>query len=250
MSARIMKKGKPQRIKSRPLISGESRKEKILAKISNTLLILGIIFILISVAPFVGQEALFYWKELKNQRFTLASKDSSVADPSATVSDSPFARLISTKPIALEPVDKNFGLVIERIGVNVPVVKDVSVTNQEAYNEALSKGVAHALVSDYPSREPGNVYIFAHASLNFWKLGKYATVFNLLRHLRVGDTIHVFYEGDNYVYKVINNEKYKGFDTYPITRPVLEPLLTLQTCDPPGTTLNRLVVTAKLVEVR
>ncbi|EKE00377.1 MAG: hypothetical protein ACD_22C00036G0004, partial [uncultured bacterium] len=32
-------------------------------------------------------------------------------------------------------------------------------------------------------------------------------------------------------------------------RPVIEPILTLQTCDPPGTTINRLIVTAKLEKV-
>jgi sortase A len=212
--------------------------------IGNGLLILGTIFVLISLIPFLFTEASFYIKELKNQKFVLNPSDGS------TVKDSPFARLISTRPIELEPKDRDFGLIIERIGVNVPVVRDVSVGSEDAYFEALKNGVAHASVSDYPSKEPGNVYIFAHASLNFWRLGKYATVFNLLRHLRVGDTVHVFYEGDDYVYKVINSERYEGFNTYPITRPVLEPLLTLQTCDPPGTTLNRLVVTAKLVEVR
>lgn len=220
-----------------------SKKHDFSRLLSNFFLVLGILFILAALGPFISQELMFYFKEIKNQSFTLTPNEK-------TVPDSPFARLISTKPIELSPKDQNFGLVIERIGVNVPVVKDVSVTNPDAYHEALKEGVAHASVSDYPSEKPGNVYIFAHASLNFWRLGKYATVFNLLRHLRVGDTIHVFYEGKDYVYKVINSEKHEGFNIYPLTRPVLEPLLTLQTCDPPGTTLNRLVVTAKLVEVR
>lgn len=235
--SRVMKKAPPTS-------SNISSKGNVFRLIGNGLLILGIIFVLISLVPFFVTEASFYIKELKNQKFVLNPTEEK------TVRDSPFARLISTRPIELDPKDKEFGLVIERIGVNVPVVKDVAVGDKDAYFEALKSGVAHASVSDYPSKDPGNVYIFAHASLNFWRLGKYATVFNLLRHLRVGDSVHVFYEGDDYVYKVINSERYEGFNTYPITRPVLEPLLTLQTCDPPGTTLNRLVVTAKLVEVR
>jgi sortase A len=92
------------------------------------------------------------------------------------------------------------------------------------------------------------VYLFAHASLNFWDLGKYATVFNLLRKLNVDDKVNIFYEGDRYIYKVVNREVVKGWDTTSITRSVIEPVLTLQTCDPPGTTINRLVVTAKLTE--
>jgi LPXTG-site transpeptidase (sortase) family protein len=222
------------------------RKIKIFGFLSRTFTVLGILLILLSVGPFIQQEALFYLSQLKDQKFVL------IGNPSAQVpvTDSPFARLISTRPIELDPVNRDFALVIEKIGVNVPVVKDVSVNDTDAYMVALEKGVAHAVTSGYPSKSSGNVYIFAHASLNFWRLGKYATVFNLLRHLNEGDAIHVFYENRDFVYKVVGVERFKGFDTYPLTRPVLEPLLTLQTCDPPGTTLNRLVVTAKLMEVR
>ena len=51
------------------------------------------------------------------------------------------------------------------------------------------------------------------------------------------------------MYEVVNKEIVKGWNTNPLTRPTIEPILTLQTCDPPGTTINRYVVTAKLVEV-
>jgi len=238
MPKRILKKAPPELPK---------RRRNFPNHFANLLIATGFLFVALSLGPLLTQELWFQLKELKNQKFILKSPGDSKG---GGIKDSPFARLISTRPINLEPKDRNFGLVIERLGVNVPVVKDVSVGNVDEYVEALKRGVAHAIVSDYPSEDPGNVYIFAHASLNFWKLGKYATLFNLLRHLEIGDTVHVFYEGRDFVYKVINSEKYKGFNTYPITRPVLEPLLTLQTCDPPGTTLNRLVVTAKLVEVR
>ncbi len=223
------------------------KKIKTFGFLSKFFTILGLILMAISLGPFIQQEAFYYLGQLKNQKFFLSD---SAPSNQETITDSPFARLISTRPIALEPVNKDFALVIEKIGVNVPVVKDVTVTDTDAYMQALENGVAHAMVSNYPSQEPGNVYIFAHASLNFWRLGKYATVFNLLRHLKEGDALHVFYENQDFVYKVVGVERHKGFDVYPLTRPVLEPLLTLQTCDPPGTTLNRLVVTAKLVEVR
>jgi len=47
----------------------------------------------------------------------------------------------------------------------------------------------------------------------------------------------------------MNKEAMKGWNTQPLSRPVLEPVLTLQTCDPPGTTINRYVVTAVLKDV-
>ncbi len=227
--------------------SGVRRHARAISFISRLLSFIGGLLVFASLFPFVSQEVLFYATRLKNQMFVLY--DSRNSPSMTTVSDSPFARLLSTRPIALVPVDTNFGLVIERLGINVPVVKDVSVTDKQAYMNALNYGVAHASLSAYPSKSPGNVYLFAHASLGFWRLGKYATVFNLLHHIRVGDTIHVFFEGHDYVYKVLNIEKFPGFDTYPLERRVMEPILTLQTCDPPGTTLSRLVVTSKLVSV-
>lgn len=236
-----------------------AKKVKTFGFLSRFLTILGIFFILLSIGPFIQQEFFYYLSQLKKQEFILSitgstSKKDNPNDPPKHLNqdlttDSPFARLLSTRPIALEPVNTEFALVIEKLGINVPVVKDVPVSDSDAYMKALEQGVAHALVSDYPSTNPGNVYIFAHASLNFWKLGKYATVFNLLRHLNLGDSIHVFFQDQHFVYKVVGVERYKGWEVYPLTRPVLEPILTLQTCDPPGTTLNRLVVTAKLVEV-
>lgn len=187
-------------------------------------------------------EVWFFIKELKGQEIRLFRRGE------GDVEDSVFARFLSTRPIFIEPVNRDFSLVIERIGVNAPIVADVSIADQNAYNVALKSGIAHASTSKYPSNNPGNVYLFAHASINFWRLGKYANVFNLLRKLDNGDRIHVFYKGEAFVYEVVNKEVLKGWNTYPITRPVVEPLLTLQTCDPPGTTLNRLVVTAKLIE--
>lgn len=211
---------------------------------STFLIIAGITMFILSFGPVVMSEVLYLIQKIKSQTYTLSKNTTE-----DTVQDSPFARLISTKTILLEPVDKDFGLVIERIGVNVPVVADVPVSDPKAYNEALKSGVAHASSSYYPSEDPGNVYMFAHASVNFWRLGKYATVFNLLRKLRLGDKIHVYYLGNVYIYEVVNKEMYKGWNTYPLTRTTLEPLLTLQTCDPPGTTINRFVVTARLIDV-
>jgi len=209
---------------------------------STLLIFLGIAFILVSFAPLIKDEIWFYLKELKNQKYSLGDKNGQ--------KDTVFARFLTTRPIDIEPVNRDFGIVIERIGVNAPIVADVATNNENTYKEALKNGVAHAALSDYPSEKSGNVYLFAHASLNFWDLGKYSTVFNLLRKLDFGDRVHIFYKNRIYVYEVMNREVVQGWNTSSITRATIEPLLTLQTCDPPGTTLNRLVVTAKLKEVQ
>ena len=207
--------------------------------LANLLIALGIIFLILAYGPLVKDEAWYYLKNLKSQKYVINSDTAQ--------KDSPFARFISTRPINIVPVNTEFSVVIEKIGVNAPIVADVPVIDEKAYTEALKSGVAHAAVSAYPSDKPGNTYLFAHSSINFWELGRYATTFNLLRKLDLGDRVHVFYKGKTYVYAVVNKEVLKGWNTYPLTRPVVEPILTIQTCDPPGTTLNRLVVTAKLI---
>ncbi len=229
-----------------------TRAQYILFKtISNILVLGGILFLLLAFGPVIKDEASYFYMKLKSQKFVLVNRTVGENLP-ADVSErgSLFARLLSTSPIELTPVNKDFALVIEKIGLNAPVVADVSVTNPDAYNLALKEGIAHASISNYPSGEAGNTYLFAHASTNFWELGQYATVFNLLRKLEVGDRAHIFFDSKEFVYEVVNVEVLDGWNTYPITRPVIEPTLTLQTCDPPGTTLNRLVVTSKLLEIK
>jgi LPXTG-site transpeptidase (sortase) family protein len=202
---------------------------------------LSTIFILLGIAVLF----LAYFPVIKDEIWYMISRNGSVS-----TKESVFAKYLFSKPLTYEPVNKDFSLVIEKIGVNVPIVRDVYTSDSKAYMEVLKSGVAHAASSPYPSNQPGNVYLFAHASTNFWQLGKYATVFNLLRKLEDGDIVHVFYQGQDFVYEVVNKETYKGWNTYPLDRKVVESVLTLQTCDPPGTTLNRLVVTARLIDVR
>ncbi len=216
-----------------------------LKTLSSVLITGGLFLLILSFGPLFLDEAWFYIKELKDQGYSVSGEA-----PDDAVVDSVFARFLTTRPISIEPVNRDFAIVIESIGVNAPILADVSVTDEKAYNEALKSGVAHASTSKYPSEKPGNIYMFAHASINFWRLGKYAKVFNLLRKLSIGDRVHIFYKGKTFVYEVMNKEVMKGWNTYAITRPVIEPILTLQTCDPPGTTINRLVVTAKLIEVK
>lgn len=208
--------------------------------IPNALILIGIIILLLPFILVLKDEAWYYLKTIKSQKYVINS--------SSAQKDSVFARYLSTKPVSLNPVNTSFSIIIEKIGVNAPIVADVSVTNTKDYIEALKYGIAHANTSNYPSKAPGNTYLFAHTSLGFWNLGKYATVFNLLHKLEAKDRIHVFYNNNVFVYEVVGKEVLNGWNTYPLVRPVIEPLITLQTCDPPGTTINRLVVTAKLVD--
>ena len=217
-------------------------KRTIIRFIANILITVGAIVLILDFLPVVVGEISYQMRQLRKVEYSVGSTDGKEA------SDLFSALLNGSEVLSIEPTNKDFAVVIEKIGVNAPVVKNVSVTDKQEYFKALDKGIAHAITSSTPDKG-GNTYLFAHSSINFWRIGKYANIFNLLRKLENTDKINVFYEGKRYEYSVIGTEIVAGFNTYPLTRQVLEPILTLQTCYPPGTTLNRLIVTAKLKKV-
>ena len=211
--------------------------------VANALIIGGIGLLTLTIWPTVSSEVWYWGKKLERSIKCKIYGINCKKSPQSLFA--PLAH--SPTPLKVEPISKEFGLVIEKIGVNAPVVENVSVIDRASYLEAMRHGVAHAKGTARPG-ETGNTYLFAHSSLNFWQLGKYATVFNLLRKLEAGDRIAVFYQGKQFDYRVTKKEIVSGFNTEPLLRKVSEPTLTLQTCHPPGTTLNRLIVTAKLSE--
>ncbi|MDA1338317.1 MAG: sortase [bacterium] len=218
------------------------QKRSFLASVANLLIGIGAVILLLDFVPIAVGEISYQIRRFRSVEYSVDTADGKKAN------DLFSALLNGSEVLNVEPTNKDFAVVIEKIGVNAPVVKNVSVTEKDEYFKALDKGIAHAVTSSTPDRG-GNTYLFAHSSINFWQIGKYANIFNLLRKLDNDDKINVFYEGKRYQYAVIGKEVVAGFNTYPLTRQVLEPIVTLQTCYPPGTTLNRLVVTAKLVKV-
>ncbi len=212
-----------------------------LETIANALIIGGFLLLGITIWPTVSSEA-WYWakKTERSIKCQLYNIDCTKAP------DSLFAPLASSPtPLKVTPISSSFGIVIEKIGVNAPVMKNVPPNDKSQYMEAMRKGVAHAKGTPLPGKE-GNTYLFAHSSLNFWELGKYATVFNLLRKLEKGDQISILFDNQRFVYEVTNKDVVSGFDTTPLLKKTSEPTLTLQTCHPPGTTISRLVVKSKL----
>lgn len=214
----------------------------IVRTISNALIIGSLVYLLLAFWPIVSTELNYSFLQWRGVTYSLEKGGSAPKF-------SPFAYLIGQPtPLRVTPINRGFALVIEKIGVNAPVVKNVNVASTPDYLNSLKYGVAHAVGTAVPSTMPGNTYLFAHSALDFWNFGKYAMVFTLLNKLNNGDRVVLFYEGKRYDYEVFSKEIVKDFDTKPLRRTYSEPVLTLQTCDPPGTALNRLIVTAKLLK--
>lgn len=212
--------------------------------VANTLIIGGVLFALVSFWPFITQEARYWWDNFRGQRYVLAG------DKTAPVASSGFGDLLKAPPpIQVVPLSTDFGIVIEKIDVNSPVVANVDSSNYREYIAALGKGVAHALGTALPgstNQANNNVFLFAHSAINPIEAKKYNSVFYLLRKLEIGDRVVTFYKGKRYDYIVSSKQVVEATDTKYITNISKDPILTLQTCDPPGSSLRRLIVTAKL----
>jgi len=227
----------------------EQRNDVYLRILSRLLIIFGFAFVVVGFGPIIADNVRYYSREylgLYYRLFQFTEKsDLNIGEPKSI-----FSSLISTKEMSLAPANLDFSIAIEKIGLTAPIVADVPVSDSKQYRKSLRDGIAHASVSEYPSELPGNTYLFAHSSFDYIFLGRYARAFNLIDKLEEGDRVNVFYKGDDYVYSVVNKEILPGWDTHPLERKVVSPILTLQSCYPPGTTFNRIVITSELIDVK
>lgn len=138
-------------------------------------------------------------------------------------------------------------VIIPKINVEIPVDYSQTTTDESQIENALESGVVHYPSTTLPG-QTGNAAFFGHSSNNIFNKGKYKFAFVLLHTLVQGDTFYLTYQGKVYVYKVITT---KIVD--PSEVGVLDPVpgqaatATLITCDPPGTSLHRLVVVGQQI---
>lgn len=215
----------------------------LIRSLANTFLTLGLILTSLALWPLVKTEVSYQWGRLLGQSYVISGDEARKESGFATV-------LAQLPPIPITPVDTDFGIVIEKINVNAPVVSEVDSSYYETYMEALKKGAAHAAGTAFPGSrgaENNNVFIFAHSTLNPWEVAKYNAIFILLNKLEEGDRLITFYKGRRFDYLVFDKRVVEANDVKYLTEPSKEPILTLQTCDPPGTQWRRMIVTAKLL---
>ncbi len=161
--------------------------------------------------------------------------------PGQNVSATP----IIVDPNNMGPVSAEPKIIIPKINVEAPVVFDEPSIDEKAIQKALERGVVHYAITPNPG-ELGNSVIVGHSSSNILNSGRYKFAFLLLKSLENGDTFIVQKDKKRYVYKVYNK-----FVTSPKDISVLNPpgpghkaITTLITCDPPGLSVNRLIIQA------
>lgn len=139
-------------------------------------------------------------------------------------------------------------VIIPKINVQIPTVFDPNNDGTDADMQIdLEQGVTHYPSTELPGQK-GNAAFFGHSSNNIFNKGKYKFAFVLLHKLQNGDTFYLTYNDTVYGYKVISTKIVE-----PSQVDVLDDIpgktatATLITCDPPGTSLHRLVVVGEQV---
>lgn len=161
------------------------------------------------------------------------------------------SRNVSSTPIIINnnettASDPNPKVIIPKINVEIPVVYDEPSVEEKAIQAALERGVVHYASTPAPG-EQGNVVIFGHSSNNIFNQGRYKFAFVLLSRLEQGDTFYLTKEGKRYAYRVYQKKIVKP-DAVEVMGPAdRADTATLITCDPPGTSLNRLVVVGEQI---
>jgi sortase A len=151
-------------------------------------------------------------------------------------------------PAADSAVSADSRLVIPKINVDVPAIYGVG-NDHDSQMAAMSNGVAHFAIpgaSSHPG-QVGNTVLSGHSSNDLFDGGDYKFIFAQLEKMAVGDTIYANYESKRYTYVVTKMEVVKPTEVGKLVYQTDKPMLTLITCTPLGTSLNRLLVSAEQV---
>lgn len=172
--------------------------------------------------------------------------------PSLAVAGRTTGDLLSFLPPVGPPENR---LIIPRMNLNVPLVTpsyaSLIAEDWEAVEtdiqDALQYGVVHYPGTARPG-QAGNFFVTGHSSYYPWAPGAYKNVFARLHELNVGDEYWVYYGGDKYRYLITGKREVKPTNVDVLDQPIDHRTATLMTCTPVGTTLRRLILTAKEID--
>ncbi|MDB5164643.1 MAG: hypothetical protein JWL89_269 [Candidatus Saccharibacteria bacterium] len=157
--------------------------------------------------------------------------------PSRVAADTPL--IVNSSSVAPTATPE---VIIPKINVEIPVNYNGTSTNEADIENDLESGVVHYPTTALPGQS-GNAAFFGHSSNNIFNKGKYKFAFVLLHTMVPGDTFYLTKDSKVYVYKVFSKTVVD-----PSEVGVLDPVAghtataTLITCDPPGTSLKRLII--------
>lgn len=235
------------------MTTAEKIKFVVLRSIGNFLVLMCLYGFGATFGPALYYEAQFHVAQARGIRYTVQEPVVSPEPVQKDVQSSPekpvtsglASILTGPKEQVIQPVDPEFSVVIPKIGANARVYPNVDTEDKNIYLPILQKGVAHAKGTVFPGFQ-GTTYLFAHSTDNWWDVGRYNAIFYLLKDVKAGDDVIVYFENVRYNYVVTDTRIVEATDVFYLTdaQKSTEQKLMLQTCWPPGTTWKRIIVTA------
>ncbi len=199
---------------------------------------------IIAILPQLRFET-FYAKKQIQQKITEIVEPAIPLPPAVPIVYTP---LVGPDGKEIEPVSTEFSIIIPRLGINAPIIASVDPLNSKEYTPVLLQGVAHAKTSYFPNQD-GATYLFAHSTNYEWFVKDLNAIFYTVKNLEHGDKIVVIYKEKRYIYEYKSRKIVQPRDTSYLLPITGKRQLILQTCWPPGTLYQRLLIFADLVDV-
>lgn len=144
-------------------------------------------------------------------------------------------------------------VIIPKIGKNIPLidVKNRVIEDEKELDDIFMEELENGIVRYPGSSKPwevGTSFIFWHSSNFPWIDWDFNDVFSTLDNVAFWDEVIVYYGQKKHTYKIREKRVIKPGDVSVLERDKWLSEITLMTCWPIGTTLNRLIVTWELVE--
>lgn len=185
----------------------------------------------------------FDWSSYQLDNLPVFAKESSLAVEEAGPSAAATEVVTPTPTPTPDPASLSYHIEIKKLDLYQKVSPNVDANDESEYSVALEEGVAHAKGSAFPGQNK-MVYIFGHSTDSIWNVATYNAVFYQVKDLVADDVITLYHGEKLYHYKVINKEVIQSTDVDFVNNKINQDILLLQTCWPPGTSWQRIFVTA------
>jgi len=181
--------------------------------------------------------AFFDWTKMQLENswpiFARENAESQEAGQSA------LATLMTTPDYANLP----FYIEIPSLEIYEQIHVNINPNKPEEYEAALETGVAHARNSAFPGQGK-LIYIFGHSTNGIWNVEAYNAIFYQIKDLAIGEKIILHLGGEQFIYEVSAQDVVASSEVNFVNDLKEENILLLQTCWPPGTSWQRLFVSA------
>lgn len=219
--------------------------------ITGAIVLFGFIFLLLNWPAFLARSKRItdVSKEVEAKELEEANFQIDLPDSDSVRTDKIYPDIfVSAGDLALEEEyinQINEGeLMIPSLGIRAPI-RYLDTLDEAAMKAKLKEGVVHYPLTAMPGQS-GNVFIFGHSSYYWWDWSEYNSIFANLEKISGGEVILIKFSGKLFVYRVTNTKIVESNDLTVLSQGKGQNL-TLMTCTPLGTDLQRFIVESELV---